>query len=68
MAVAGDRLSSARGKFDPRTRPGIFVGCQIASGGVWHGVYHVIDGYDDVNTGPHNKDHIQETKGLVLTK
>ena len=65
---AGERLSSARGKFDPRTRPGIFVGCKIASGGVGHGVYHVIDVNDYVNAESHHKVYIQETKELVLPK
>ena len=64
----GDRLSSARGKFDPRTRPGIFVGYKVASGGVWHGVYHVIDVDDYVNADSRNKVRIQETKELVLPK
>ena len=37
------RELNGRGKFDPRTRLGIFVGYKVQPGGIWTGVHKVMD-------------------------
>jgi len=55
-----------RGKFGPRTRHGIFVGYKVLLGGVWNGVYKVMDVHAFRDRTANTVTAVLETNGVNL--
>ena len=57
-----DAVLDDHGKMAPRTRPGIFMGYKVQSGGCWTGVYQVMDAMAYKDGHYKSKVYVHETK------